>query len=61
MAKDRSPGEAPARQRPGKIENIASTVSPDGGAQSGVLKENTGLGYCMKNSGPGGAEKTPLA
>lgn len=54
MAKDQSPGEVPARRRPGKIENITSRVSRDGGAQSGILKENVSLGHCMINSGRGG-------
>ena len=58
MAKDQSPGEVPARRRPGKIENITSTVSRDGGAQSGILKENISLGYCINNSGLGGWGET---
>lgn len=54
MAKDQSPGEAPARRRPGEIENITSTVSQDRGAQSGILKENLSLGWRINNSGPVG-------
>lgn len=48
MAKAQSPGEAPARRQPGKIENITSTASQDGGPPSGILNE----GYCVNSSGP---------
>lgn len=45
MAKAQSPGEAPARRRPGKTENITSTVSQGGGPQSGLLS----AGYCVNS------------